>query len=131
MAHPLDGAFAKLERAYQRICELHESINAFINADEPKPYLIRAERYNERTEERFIPTVTLGYRNIAVDDPIEPVQHVPHGVIATVGVAELGFHIDTLQPFPALPFGIAIGEIVHDLRCALDYVVWELSIDHQ
>jgi hypothetical protein len=35
------------------------------------------------------------------------------------------------EPLPLLRWGMLVGEIVHDLRCALDYLTWELTLRHQ
>jgi hypothetical protein len=131
MSHPLDGADDKLDRAQVQIDELKEEIDAFILSSNPKPYTPRLERHNERVERRRIAKEVLQNRQLSLTQLIGPVDELQGVVIAPVTVMEVGIYLDPLRPFPARRLGVLVGEIVHNLRCALDYLVWELGVKQQ
>jgi hypothetical protein len=131
MSHPLDGAFAKLDRAETQTHVLNEQIKAFIEADDPQPYTIRKERHNECVQEMPIESKELRRRFLAPSDLVGPTTDAPFGVVTAVGVCDVSFRIEANIPLPVLQFGVILGEIVHNLRCALDFLIWELSVKAQ
>jgi hypothetical protein len=131
MSPDLTGADAKLRRAQEQIDELQEEIAAFIESRDSKPYTTRRERHNERVERKIIPKDMLYHLRLSPSQLAGPVDAVEGGFMAPITIMEVGVHLDPLRPFPALRFGMAVGEIVHNLRCALDYLIWELSVKHQ
>jgi hypothetical protein len=44
---------------------------------------------------------------------------------------DIGAYLIIDRPLPVLALGTAIGDIVHNLRSALDQLTWELSVRHQ
>lgn len=53
MTHPLDGCWAKVERAKENIENLNREITAFLNRD-PKPYKVVGQHQNDGREYAFI-----------------------------------------------------------------------------
>ena len=74
MSHPLDGAYAKLGRAQQHINEFKEEVEAFIYANDPKPYIVRRERHNELVEQRSFPEEMLRHRGLSPAQLVGPVK---------------------------------------------------------
>jgi hypothetical protein len=132
MGHPLDGAFAKLDRANQQINELQEHIRAFVDTSQIPAYIARFERNCERVEYRPIPEHVFQTSGIPLGELTQPYFMLDDGILSIPFVAEeVSICLDAVRQFPIIEFGVRIGEIAHDLRCALDYIVWELSVKEQ
>jgi hypothetical protein len=90
MTHPLDGAFAKLERATELLNTLQVAALRYLD---PIPW-----------------------------DLLGEVLHEPDRYVVTVGVKK--------APPPRL--GAIFGDLIHNLRSSLDYLVYELvRLNHQ
>jgi len=95
MPHPLDGAFARVDRASSHLEELKSLIEVF-----------RLEGENEffRNRDPNPATAVYGFSMTSVErNIVSPAIPVPVG------------------------FPIVVGDVVHNLRAALDYLVFELA----
>lgn len=88
MAHPLDGARAKIQRAEEQVKNLKRDIAAFLS-HEPAPYQVVGQHQNDGLEYAFVVS----------GDPNVP---------------------------PRL--AVMAGEIVHQLRSSLDYLLYALVV---
>lgn len=95
MAHPLDGALKRVERADVHIRELEELI----------------ERFRQQNEDKIAAQKQFDARQLA----LKPGQKL-------TGVER--------NPLPDLPedIPIIVGEVIYNLRAALDYLIYELAI---
>jgi hypothetical protein len=123
----LRGAWAKVERAEQQIGLFDADIRRFVSTD-PPPYEMPVERqlYCLEWIEQSLDTLQAW----SVPTDLIKVENGRHFVLMiTCGKFRVSLRI--LTPFPVLYWGAAIGEIVHDLRSALDCLTWELTVRHQ
>jgi hypothetical protein len=127
-ANALRAAWAKVERAKEQIQAFQAEQTTFFRS-QPPPYTL-------------------------VANPDFDCLHwvvFPRDVLPQIGLADLaqqappGHNLSILYPIakkyrvmlvvnqlePRLRWGAMIGEIVHNLRSALDYVAWELTTLHQ
>jgi hypothetical protein len=95
MAHPLDGAFKRVNRADVHIRELRELI----------------ERFRQQNEDKIAAQKRFDAKQLA----LKPGQKL-------TGVER--------NPLPDLPedVPIIVGEVIYNLRAALDYLIYELAI---
>ena len=98
MAHPLDGAYQRVNRARVHIDELDSLI----------------DRFRKQYEDEFIPDNHPTQTQI-LDYLINP------GTKSVLGIYD--------RPISELPedIPIVVGEVIYNLRAALDYLVYELS----
>lgn len=98
MSHPLYGAMMKLKRANEHLKVLYDHVNTFLH-EPPDPYLVTVE-------------------------PDE--QHLGTGTDAADK-----FRL-VLKPgtklVPTMEWGTMVGDILHNLRSALDHLAWELTV---
>ncbi len=101
----LRSAWAKLSRAEQQIQTLKDDMFGFLHSDPPL--------YT------FIPQ-----QDVYCFEWIRP---------SLIGILSVKFRVilQLREPLPVLAWGTAVGEIVHNLRSALDQLTWELTIRHQ
>jgi hypothetical protein len=118
----LDGAIQRLARANQHIKALEHKVTKIA---ERQPYRHRIHPY--RTEKIRLPDdaeIPAGLFSAPVGDPTR-VALVPGAEVEFV--REFGIRLTITQKLDGLVLGAAIGDVIHNLRAALDYIVWELS----
>lgn len=93
MSHPLDGAFARVERATSHIQELERVIAKFSKA----------------TEKAFVR------------------QEQTHGRKLRDGQYTVRIRSDAITGQVPLPAAVVVGEVIYNLRAALDYLIFELA----
>ncbi|GEM_PF-3393228 len=126
IAPALRGAWAKVRRAEKQTQALHDEVGAFLYAV-PSPYSFPVEHELtciELIERPLSEIEAMGIPEVFVEES-DGRWYVSH-TTAVKYRATL-----SLKPLPIIDWSTALGEIIHDLRCALDYLTWELSIRHQ
>ncbi|MEK7280878.1 MAG: hypothetical protein AAB037_00805, partial [Chloroflexota bacterium] len=103
------------------ITALKREIRRFIKS---KHYEIVLYPYRESMHHRTVPYTADLSRALKIPLPTAPnmVISIPQPVVDEVGV-----RIHIRKQHPAARIGAIVGDIVHDLRSALDHVVWALS----
>jgi len=126
MDPPLAGAFEKLQRAETHMRELERAFRVFMKT---RPYAPDIQLYDEE------------FVQVEVPAPVVPCArnfHIRAGFMwkdEHMGLVPVLTRLKgTVKgringEMPALDFGVRIGDIVHNLRSALDNLTWALSID--
>jgi hypothetical protein len=128
---PLSGAFEKVNRALAHIKALEDELDTMADLpDRERPY-----NFVPRTDMQCLRGVEIPRQQALREYPIywpdsTPID--PRNVVVPVLESELmGIYLQVNQPLPLIHWGVIIGDIAHDLRSALDQLVWELSLHHQ
>lgn len=119
----LEGCIAKLKRADKNIHDLEAQVGEFVDE---YAYTLRVD-----------PRIYLERPPLEIEIPDEWRDSIPPGW------ERIGDHIRTIDPIvsefllrirptgnepPIYDWGARIGEIIHDLRSALDHLVWQLTL---
>jgi hypothetical protein len=127
VTHPLHGCFTKVDRADSNIEELHGEIRRFLDTD---AYALRVDprKYSEVSQQVSLEE----WRRLWANGPVpERLKHRIEGSTVTLTerfVKEFWLRATIRHAPPVEAWGVRIGEIVHDLRSALDHLVWQLTI---
>jgi hypothetical protein len=126
-ANRLAGATNRLMRAQRHLNEVKQLVSEFRRSN---PYSHRIEVYREHEEKHVIEEAELWGTGFAFNNTAEFSLHDAgegHTEIRLRVVDEFGIKLAVLKEPEVVPLGAAIGDVIHNLRAALDYVVWELS----
>lgn len=121
MADPLAGCFERLDHASDEINTLQNDIAAFFEAHDYRidiePYR-RAARWFEYTAHELILHDLSGLPNIRTNSGL-------FAIALLTQYSRVVLKVD-IEP-PLIEWGVAIGEIVHNIRSSLDNLTWALS----
>lgn len=124
MARPsLRGCLAKVNRADEHIRYLELSIRQFLDTN---PYALVVD---PRTQFAHQPLPQSEYDRTAAEFRAQGIELPPKAAIdQATFVEDFWLRVHIRHEPPVLEWGARIGEIVHDLRSALDHPVWQLTI---
>jgi hypothetical protein len=121
----IDGPMARLARANTRIKELTDSI---AESSGKEAYQFRIHPYDH--ESRQIPEDVHLPEDVSFAPPGAPERRPLVPGAEFVIVREFGIRHSVQNAPDMLPLGAIVGEVVHNLRAALDNMIWELSDAH-
>jgi hypothetical protein len=120
----LEGAFEKLSRAYQHFVELDVALNAFSHIEAK-----RLPMNPSRQEPMWV--FTDPYELASSGIPARQVRLRPNDgrLQALIPVKQtIEIRLGQVATPPLVEWGVMVGDIVHNLRSALDVMVWDLSV---
>jgi hypothetical protein len=118
----LDSALEKVNRAGKNLELLDAQVVKFL-AEKPPAYAHLIDPYGEGAEQAVIRDMKGGiYPFVA----LRPAPDAPID-LSPPYVKRFRVRMVVFRDLPALTWGAAIGDIIHDLRSALDNMTWELS----
>jgi hypothetical protein len=123
--NPLHGAFLKLKRADQHIRGLDGEIRTFL---QEQPYVVEYEPRRVRTEHQRVRATDLQVRGGDLTDLLVDEDGMVEFTFDAV--EEVGVRVRIVKNDPGLWWGVLVGDVVHNLRSALDHLVWELTVKH-
>jgi hypothetical protein len=124
---PLSGAFEKVRRANQHIKALEFELTELQTFS---PYRVEIKQDHCTFEWVEIKETEALARGISV--PVDAPLAAPGNVFVPVIHAEdIGVYLRIFKAPSLITWGVLIGDIVHNLRSALDQLAWELSINYQ
>ncbi len=125
---PLAGAFEKVRRANECIKALDDEIGRL---QDLKPYDLVPKTDMTCVEGIEIPRTQAQSLGVTAYWPDPPPSN-PNNIFTPLIHAEvMGIYLVVKRPLPLLAYGSLIGDIVNNLRSALDQLTWELSIHYQ
>lgn len=125
---PLDSAFEKVRWANQHFREFNAIRDRFIDGE---PYKVQTELGSERRE--WIKMSAEGFRAIRDGIPAEYVRQSSEDAVEVSLLIDedVRCFANVVSPIPHVEWAVMLGNILHNLRSALDVLVWELSVKHQ
>lgn len=128
MPDPLESAFEKVRWANSHLVEFEAKKRAFVDS---RAYRVKSE-YANREEREWIDVPPEGFRDLRGIIKPEYRRNGPRGPqISILKTEYVRLSLDVIRPMPNIAWAVMIGNIVHNLRSALDILVWELSVKHQ
>ena len=129
MHRPLASPFGKVRRAGEQIKNLEQEIKDFLDSQAltagVEPYAFR-ELQRQLSVHQFR---QLGIPINAIEGAV--LNHDGSIQLKCRVIEKFRIRLYTTQQPRTIEWSVMVGEIVHNLRSALDHVVWELSILHQ
>ncbi len=124
-ARPLSGAREKLRRAKHHIDALEKAYRNFL-ADRPYRFATKTDAVATRQVE--VPKAQAAALGIKQYYPAVTPSTPDHTAVPLRLSEDVGIYIVRLVPLPATSWGAHVGDVVHNLRSALDQLAWELSV---
>lgn len=128
---PLSGAFEKVARARAHIEALKRELDSISELPEPE----RPHTFVPKTDMQCLQGLEIPRQQALREHPYNWPDYTPidsRNVVTPILESELmGIYLKVRRPLPVIRWGVIIGDAVHDLRSALDQLVWELSVHHQ
>jgi hypothetical protein len=122
------GALAKIARAEVHLQALDDKIREFLQEN---PYSMLLEPYGKCIEQQT--TQPLGPVFYAARDSSQRMHSLPASTITAPDrlISKVRIRAREIQEHPTTDWGVLIGDVVHNLRSALDHLVFDLtSIKH-